>query len=60
MAAIYIDLQPDVLNWIIQKTQFENISDSVIDTLIQWQNGIEKPTFNKNTDLSRKTHIPLG
>ena len=60
VAAIYIDLQPDVLNWIIQKTQFENISDSVIDTLIQWQNGIEKPTFNKIKDISRKTHIPLG
>ena len=59
-AAVYIDVQPAVLDWVIQKTQFENVGSNVAESLAQWRSGSKKPTFRQLEDMSRKTHIPFG
>lgn len=60
MAKITIKIVPEILNWIIQEIQFENISDSVFQTLYEWQSGEKIPTFSQIEDISRKTNIPFG
>ncbi len=59
-AAVYVDVQPAVLKWVIQKMRFENVSSDVAESLAQWRDGIKKPTFRQLEDMSRKTHIPFG
>ena len=60
MSVLYLDVQPTVLDWAIQRTQFEDVSENVIETLTQWRDGIKKPTFKQLEDISKKTHIPFG
>lgn len=59
-AAVYVDVQPAVLDWVIQRTQFENVSSDITDKLTKWRDGIKKPTVRQLEDVSRKTHIPFG
>lgn len=60
MPALQIDINDIVLDWIIQKAQYEYPGSDVLDLLSQWRSGTKKPTFRKIEEISRKTHIPFG
>lgn len=60
MPAVQIDIKDVLIDWIIQKAQYEHSGNSVLDLLSQWKSGEKKPTFKKIEEVSRKTHIPFG
>lgn len=60
MAGASVHVKPEIINWILQTIQFENIAGSAIDLLYQWQSGEKTPTFNQVEDMSKKTNIPFG
>ena len=60
MAGVSIEIQPDILNWVMQKLQFQDVGKSIFDILREWQSGEKVPTFNQIEDVSKKTNIPLG
>jgi Zn-dependent peptidase ImmA (M78 family) len=57
MAAMMVDVEPAVIDWVIQNVP--NDTD-VITTLYAWKNGEKTPTFNQIERISKTTHIPLG
>lgn len=60
MAGVTVSIAPEILNWVIQKIQFENINGSVSELLNKWKSGEKVPTFNQIEEISRKTNIPFG
>lgn len=59
MAALYVEISPAILDWIIKRTEIEGNS-SVNSLLIEWRKGTKKPTFHQIEQISKKIHIPLG
>lgn len=60
MAGVSIHVKPEIINWILQSLQFENVASSAIELLHKWQSGEKTPTFNQVEDMSKKTNIPFG
>lgn len=60
MPALQIDIKDVLIDWIIQKAQYEHSGNSILDLLSEWKSGKKKPTFKKIEEVSRKTHIPFG
>jgi len=60
MAGMNIKIEPSILNWIIQKIQFQDVNSSVTELLFKWQSGEKEPTFNQIEDVSKKANIPFG
>lgn len=60
MAGVGIHVKPEIINWILQSLQFENVASSAIELLHKWQSGEKTPTFNQVEDMSKKTNIPFG
>lgn len=60
MAGASVHVKPEIINWILQTVQFENIAGSAIDLLYKWQSGEKTPTFNQVEDISKKINIPFG
>ena len=60
MAGVSVHVKPEIINWILQSIQFENIAGSAIELLRKWQSGEKTPTFNQVEDMSKKTNIPFG
>lgn len=60
MAGMKVAVKPEILSWILQEIQFENVASSAIDLLTKWQSGEKTPTFNQIEDVSKKTNIPFG
>ena len=60
MAGMKVTIKPAILNWILQKIQFENVASSTLELLTKWQSGEKTPTFNQVEDVSRKINIPFG
>ena len=46
MAGMKVTIKPAILNWILQKIQFENVASSTLELLTKWQSGEKTPTFN--------------
>ncbi len=55
-----VSIAPEMLNWIIQKAQFQNVNSSVYELLNKWLSGEKEPTFNQVEDMSKKINIPFG
>ena len=60
MAGVKVALKPEIISWILQEIQFENVASSAVELLTKWQSGEKTPTFNQVEDVSRKTNIPFG
>lgn len=60
MAGVSVYIKPEIINWILQSVQFENIANSAIELLRKWQSGEKTPTFNQVEDISKKINIPFG
>lgn len=60
MAGISVHVKPEIIHWILQTIQLENIASSVLDLLHKWQTGEKIPTFNQVEDMSKKINIPFG
>ena len=60
MPGVTVSIAPEILNWIIQKVQFQNVNSSVYELLNKWLSGEKEPTFNQVEDMSKKTNIPFG
>ena len=60
MPALHIDIKDVIIDWIIQKAQYEHTGNSILDLLFEWKSGKKKPTFKKIEEVSRRTHIPFG
>lgn len=60
MASVSVNVNPEIINWILHTVQFENIASSAVDLLHKWQAGEKTPTFRQVENMSKKTNIPLG
>ena len=60
MAGMAITINPEIINWILQTIQFDNVTNSAIELLNMWKSGEKTPTFNQVEDISKKINIPFG
>ena len=60
MPSVHVNVQPAVLDWVLQRAVAENADNSVIDMIMKWLSGEKTPTFNKLEEVSKKVHIPFG
>ena len=60
MASVSVHIKPEIISWILNTVQFEDITRSAIELLRKWQTGEKIPTFNQVEDMSKKTKIPFG
>jgi len=54
MPGVTVSIAPEILKWIIQKVQFQNVNSSVYELLNKWLSGEKEPTFNQVEDMSKK------
>ena len=60
MPGVSVNVQPVILDWVMQKAQMGSAGSSVIDMIAKWISGEKTPTFNQIEDVSRKISIPFG
>ena len=60
MSSIPVNVNPTILNWVMQKVQVESANSSVIEMITKWISGEKAPTFNQIETVSKKTNIPFG
>lgn len=60
MPTVNVNIQPEIISWVLSQTQKEKLGDKLLNNIIQWLNGTKTPTFNQIEDFSRKANIPLG
>lgn len=60
MPTVSVDIEPEILKWVMKKAQAGNLNCSVIDMIEKWISGEKTPTFNQIEEISRKTSIPFG
>ncbi len=60
MAGVSVHVKPEIISWILNTVQFEEITGSAMELLRKWQTGEKIPTFNQIEDMSKKTMIPFG
>ena len=60
MSSVPVNVNPAILNWVMQKVQVENVNSSVIEMITKWISGEKAPTFNQIEEVSRKIGIPFG
>jgi len=60
LAGIYVSVKPEIIRWVLNTIQFDNVTNQVIDSLHKWLSGEKTPTFNQIEDISKKTNIPFG
>lgn len=60
MTATYINILPEILDWVIKKVSLHTTDTSVLDLLEKWRSGEKRPTFDKVEKISRKIQIPFG
>ncbi len=60
MSSVTVNVNPAILNWVMQKVQVESANSSVIEMITKWISGEKAPTFNQIETVSKKTNIPFG
>ena len=60
MSSVSVNVNPAILDWVMQKVQQENVSNSVIKQISEWISGNKEPTFSQIEIVSKKTNIPFG
>ena len=55
-----VEISKDVLDWVIQHTDMDRITDSARKYLLSWANGEKTPTYNQIELVSKATCLPLG
>jgi len=60
MPTVNVNIQPEILTWVLKQMQEEQIGSKLKNNIIHWLNGTKTPTFNQIEDLSKKSNIPLG
>lgn len=60
MTSIKVDISPAIIDWVMQHTSTEKMTEQVLDELSKWKDGQKTPTFNKIESISKTTQIPLG
>lgn len=60
MPTINVNIQPEILTWVLDQIQKEKLGEKLLSNVSQWLNGSKAPTFSQIEDLSRRTEIPLG
>ena len=60
MSSVPVNVNPAILNWVMQKAQLESSNSSIIEMITKWISGEKAPTFNQIETVSKKTNIPFG
>lgn len=60
MQAVHVNIQPEILMWVLNQTQEDVLGDKWVDNIRQWIAGTKIPTFKQIETVSRKSRIPLG
>ncbi|HWT74133.1 MAG TPA: ImmA/IrrE family metallo-endopeptidase [Mobilitalea sp.] len=60
MPSVTVNIAPEVINWVMDRTKVDEISASIYEKMLNWKNGEKIPTFNQIEDVSKATNIPLG
>ena len=60
MAAVKVNIQPEIIRWALSQVQEEKLGEKLMENIVQWLNGTKDPTFNQIEDFSKKANIPLG
>ena len=47
MPTVNVNIQPEIISWVLSQTQKEKLGDKLLNNIIQWLNGTKTPTFNK-------------
>ena len=56
---VNIDISPEVLKWVIARTDISTVPPQISEYLTSWSEGEKKPTFNQVEKVSKATGIPL-
>ena len=59
MSSVPVNVNPAILNWVMQKAQLESSNSSIIEMITKWISGEKAPTFNQIETVSKKTNIPV-
>ena len=60
MSGIRVQVEPEVLQWVMQTAIQQNAENETIDKIEHWIAGDITPTFHQLEELARKTNIPVG
>lgn len=60
MSGVSVNIQPAILDWVMQEAQMRSAGSSVIDMIAKWISGEKTPTFNQIEDISKKISVPFG
>lgn len=60
MQAVHVNIQPEILTWVLNQTQEDVLGDKWVDNIRQWIAGTKIPTFRQIEAVSKKSKIPLG
>ena len=60
MPGVAVAVQPDVLDWVMQKASSLDIGSEMVQQMEKWRSGEKTPTFHQLEEISRKTGIPFG
>lgn len=60
MQAVHVNIQPEILIWVLNQAQEDVLGIKWVDNIRQWIAGTKIPTFRQIETVSKKTKIPLG
>ncbi len=58
--SVEIEVQPDVINWILNRIANEEINQNILEQLKSWRDLTAKPRYAEIEKISKKIHIPFG
>ena len=59
MSVIRITVEPEILRWVLRLAEEQHNDSEVIEQINSWLAGEQHPTFNKQENLRKKTHVPF-
>lgn len=59
MPTVNVNIQPEIISWVLSQTQKEKLGDKLLNNIIQWLNDTKTPTFSQIEEFSRKANILL-
>lgn len=55
-----VNVAPKVIDWILDRLQYEGVGSDVLATLDAWRDGSKIPTAKQIADISKKAKMPFG
>lgn len=60
MSGTTVNINPDIIKWILEKVQLGSVDSPVLETLKLWQSGEKAPTLKQLESISKKVNMPFG